>query len=112
MDIIGDDLRSLNAVPAGNVANEVEEACFFRVQGRTVVIRYKVREGATCFVSGPGPADHSRYESWDTLWSVLGLDSNTDTDEGLDEYLEMFPTDHKEYIKFMGEKLKEYFEPR
>lgn len=108
-DLIGDDLQSLGAVEAGNVDSENEEACVFRVRGRLVVIRYKTRDGATCFVSGPGAADHAGYEAWDTLWSALGMDRDIDTDDGLMAYLDMFPDDYPDYIRFIGQKLKEYF---
>ena len=110
-DLIGNDLRSLGAVEAGNVASEDEEACVFRVQGRLVVIRYKTRDGATCFVSGPNALDHRGYESWASLWNALGMDRDIDTDDGLMAYLDMFPEDHRDYIRFIGQKLKEYFAP-
>ncbi|HKO36008.1 MAG TPA: hypothetical protein VJV21_05985 [Pyrinomonadaceae bacterium] len=37
------------------------------------------------------------------------MDKNIDTDEGLDEYIGMFPSDHKEYMEFMGTCLVKYF---
>lgn len=108
-EIIGDDLRSLNAVPAGRVETDRVEVCFFRVQDRTVAIDYQIREGAGCFVSPPGPANLSQYESWEPLWSALGMTKDIDTDEGLEAYLQLFPDDHDELIAFMGKSLVRYF---
>lgn len=109
VEIIGDDLRSLNAVPAGKVETEQVEVCFFRVRDRTVAIEYRIRDGAACYVSPPGLVDLSQYESWESLWSALGMTKDIDTDEGLTAYLRLFPNDHDEFMAFMGKSLVRYF---
>lgn len=83
--------------------------CFYSASDKIIAINHRPRDGFTCFISDARSADLSQCETWDTLWHLLGLDPNTDTDEGLDEYLRKFPEDGEDYMKFMGACLLKYF---
>ena len=50
----------------------------------------------------------SQYETWQCLWHLLDMDKETDTLEGMDAYLAMFPTGRKEYLEFIGTCLVKY----
>lgn len=84
-------------------------ACFYSASDKIIAINHVPREGFACFIGDARSAELSQHETWDTLWHLLGMDKNIDTDEGLDEYLRMFPSDHKEYMEFMGTCLVKYF---
>jgi hypothetical protein len=86
-------------------------ACFYSASDKIIAINHVPREGFACFIADARSAELSQHETWDTLWHVLGMDKNIDieTDEGLDEYLRMFPADAKEYMEFMGTCLVKYF---
>lgn len=83
--------------------------CFYSASDKIIAIRHKPRDGFTCYISEARSADLSQCETWDSLWHLLGMDKNADTDEGLDEYLRMFPEDTREYLRFMGDCLVKYF---
>jgi len=85
--------------------------CFYSASDKIIAISHAPRDGFTCFIGDASSPDLSQYETWDTLWRHLGMDKNIDieTDEGLDEYIRMFPSDHKEYMEFMGTCLVKFF---
>jgi hypothetical protein len=111
--LIGEELRDIGATHfkdtrAGSGMDETE-ACFFSASDKIIAIRYSARDGATCFIRDAGSAELSQYETWDTLWHVLDMDKNTETDEGLIEYLGMFPRGYQESIEFIGTCLVKNF---
>lgn len=83
--------------------------CFYSTSGKIIAISHAPRDGFTCFIGDARSAELSQYETWDTLWRLLGMDKNIDADGGLDEYIGMFPSDPREYMKFMGTCLVKYF---
>ena len=111
--LIGEDLRVIGATQikdtrAGSGMDETE-VCFFSASDDIIAIKYSVRDGSTCFIRDAESAELSQYETWDTLWHVLNMDKNIETDEGLFEYLQMFPQGYEESIKFIGTCLVKYF---
>lgn len=111
--LIGEELRVIGATHIKDTHSgsgiDDTEVCFFSASDKIIAIRYSVRNGATCFIRDAGSAELSQYETWDTLWHLLEMDKNTDTDGGLMEYLEMFPEGHNEFIEFIGTCLVKYF---
>ena len=83
--------------------------CFFSASDKIIAISHAPRDGFTCFIGDARSAELSQYETWPTLWRLLGMDKNIDADDGLAEYIRMFPSDGKEYMKFMGTCLVKYF---
>lgn len=111
--LIGEELRVIGATHikdtrSGSGMDETE-VCFFSASDKIIAISYSVRDGATCSIRDAGSAELSQYETWDTLWHVLEMDKNADTDEGLIEYIGMFPHGYDEYIEFVGTCLAKYF---
>lgn len=86
-----------------------KNVCFYSASGKIIAIDHAPRDGFTCFIGDASSAELSQYQTWDTLWRLLGMDKNIDTDEGLDEYIKMFPTDGREYMEYMGTCLVKYF---
>ena len=85
--------------------------CFYSASNKIIAIDHIPREGFACFIGDASSAELSQYETWPTLWRRLGMDKNIDieTDEGLNEFIRMFPDDQTEYMKFMGTCLVKYF---
>ena len=111
--LIGKQLRDIGAVRiretrAGSGFDDTE-VCFFSVSDKIIAIPYSPRDGPTCFIRDAEDAELSQYETWDTLWHVLGMDRHPDTFEGLNEYLAQFPTGFQEMIEFTGTCLVKYF---
>ncbi len=111
--LIGEELRIIGATHIKDTRSgsgmDKMKVCFFSASGKIIAIRYSPRDGATCFIRDAGSAELSQYETWDTLWHLLGMDKNTETDEGLMEYLEMFPEGYNAFIEFIGTCLVKYF---
>jgi hypothetical protein len=113
--LIGEDFRVIGATYIQDTSSKGESGfddktvCFFSASNKVIAISYSVRDGATCFIGDAESAELSQYETWDTLWHVLEMDKNTGTDEGLFEYLEMFPEGYKAFIEFIGSCLVKYF---
>lgn len=107
--ILADDLAAIGAewVRDDRVGNE--EVCFYRAGNRLIAISFSPRDDATCRISPQGAIDTGNYAEWPSLWTSLGLDSNTDTDEGLEAYWGLFPENFEEYIDFIGKCLRKYF---
>ena len=111
--LIGEQLRVIGATHIKDTCSgsgiDETEVCFFAAADKIIAIPHSVRDGATCFIRGAEGADLSQYETWDTLWHLLEMDKDSDSFEGLSEYIAMFPTDYDEYIEFMGDCLVKYF---
>jgi hypothetical protein len=112
--LIGKDLHAIDATHIIDTLSgsgfDKTEVSFFSASGKVIAIRYSPRDGATCYVRDAASAEFSRYETWDTLWHILGMDKNTDTDEGLVEYIRSFPHGYNEVIEYIGACLVKYFE--
>ena len=85
------------------------EVCFFSVADKIIAIDYSPRDGAACSITDAQSAELSQHKEWDGLWHLLKMDTDTETDEGLSAYLEMFPDGHDEFLKFIGTSLVRYF---
>src|ERR687889_523289 len=103
--LIGEELCGIGATHIKDISSgsglDKTEVCFFSVSDKIIAIRYSPRDGSTCFIREAETAELSQYETWDTLWQVLGMNKNIETDEGLDEYLEMFPQGYNDFIGFI-----------
>jgi hypothetical protein len=112
-EYVGEALRDIGATFIEHTCTgegwQETNACFYSASDKIIAINHVPREGFACFIGDARSAELSQHETWDTLWHLLGMDKNIDTDEGLDEYLRMFPSDHEEYMKFMGTCLVKYF---
>ena len=111
--LIGEELRDIGATQvkytlAGDGFDKTE-VCYFSASGKIIAISYSPRDGATCFISDAASAELSQHETWDTLWHLLDMDKNIETDEGLIEYIRMFPQGYEEFIQFMGTCLVKHF---
>ena len=111
--LIGDELRLIGATHIKDSRYgggfDKTEVCFFSAADKIIAIDYSPRDGAACSISDAQSAELSQHKEWDGLWHLLKMDRDTDTDEGLSAYLEMFPKDHEEFLKFIGTSLVKYF---
>ena len=111
--LIGEDLGVIGATHIRDTRSgqglEEMQVCFFSASNKMIAISFSVRGGAACFIRDVESADLSRYETWDALWHLLGMDKNMDTPEGIAQYINMFPKGHKEFIEFIGTGLVKYF---
>jgi hypothetical protein len=111
--LIGEDLRVIGAThikeTRSGSGRDKTEVCFFSAAGKIIAVTYSPRDNSACFIRDAEAAELSQYETWDTLWHLLDMDKNIETDEGLDEYLQMFPQGYENFVKFIGTCLVKYF---
>lgn len=113
--LIGEQLRDIGAARIRDMQSgsgfDDKEVCFFSASGKVIAIMYSPRDGESCFIGEGGEAELTQYESWDSLWHVLGMDKDLDFDnpDSVAAYFNAFPKGHREFIEFIGDCLVEYF---
>lgn len=107
--IIGPNLEDISANRLSEATVDEESVCFYSVQDRIVAISYSLREFVGCNISPPNITDFTVYREWPSLWTCIGLDKNTDTPDGLRDYLALFPTRFDDFVEFIGKCLIKYF---
>jgi hypothetical protein len=113
--LIGEDLRAIGATHIRDTRSgqgfDETQVCFFSASDKVIAISFSPRDDAAYFIREAESADLSQYETWDALWHLLGMDKDLDFDnpESVVEHLNMFPTGHEEFIKFIGTGLVNYF---
>lgn len=113
--LIGEQLRAIGAAHIRETRSggglDEKQVCFFSAPGRVIAITYSPRDGEACFIGDEGAAELAQYETWDSLWHLLGHDKDLDFDnpDSVAAYIDAFPKGHREAIEYIGDCLVEYF---
>ena len=114
--LIGEQLRAAGAVHIKNTQSgsglDEKEVCFFAASGKVIAITYSPRDGESCFVGDSGADESTMYETWDSLWHLLGHDKDLDFNnlDSVVEYIRSFPKGHQDAIRYIGDCLVEYLD--
>lgn len=88
-----------------------KQVCFFSASDKVIAINYSPRDGKSCFIGDGGAADLAQFETWESLWHLLGQDKDLDFDnlDSVVAYIDTLPKGHREAIEYIGDCLVEYF---
>lgn len=113
--LIGERLRAIGATHVRDTRSgsglDEKEVCLFSASGKLIAVTYSPRDGESCFIGEEGATESAHYETWDSLWHLLGQDKDLDFDkpETVAAYINSFPKGRREAVEYIGDCLVEYF---
>jgi len=93
-----------------------KEVCFYHLGPSLMAIESSYHDGLNCRISLPGEAELATFDRWPILWELTGMTALFPGEEeiardpgAIAAHLDLFPTAHDEFLRFIGAKLRGLF---